>query len=207
VALTFDFGGRVGDALAIVRYLEAQHVDATVFSTGAQADLAATDATVRQVFTVVCGSAHLTLGNHSMTHADFASLAPDAMRTQLLDAEAALGRVCPEKSPRPLFRPPNGSLGGWRTATYYGILDAVGSAGYSRTVTWDIDTLDWGAPGTTYYRSAGQIAANVESNGRGGSIVLMHLGGYETLEAIQVLVPWLRASGYRLVDLHEMLGV
>ncbi len=208
VALTFDFGGRIGDALQIVRYLEGQDVHATVFSTGDQAVLAASNATVRDVFGVVCeAGAPFAVGNHSMTHADFAGLTTARMKAELTDAQSALAAACPAKSPLPLFRPPNGSLGGWRTPTFYRILDAVGSAGYSRTVTWDIDTLDWGAPGSSYYQAADVIVAKVESKVRGGSIVLMHLGGYNTLAAVQVLVPWLRDRGYELVDLHELLGV
>jgi peptidoglycan/xylan/chitin deacetylase (PgdA/CDA1 family) len=142
-----------------------------------------------------------------MTHADFATLEPARMTSELTSAQAALARVCPAESPLPFFRPPSGSLGGWRTAKFFEILDTVGAAGYSRTVAWDVDTLDWGAPGTKYHRTAAQIVSNVEAKATGGSIVLMHLGGYETYAAVQVLVPWLRSHGYQLVDLHEMLGV
>lgn len=207
VALTFDFGGRIGDALDIVRYLEAADVNATIFSTGDQAALAATNATVRGVFAVACAAASpFSIGNHSMTHADFARLTTAGMLAELRGAQDALATTCPARSPLPFFRPPSGSLGGWRTPTFYGILDAVGSMGYSRTVTWDVDTLDWGAPGTTSYRTADQIVATVEGKVRGGSIVLMHLGGYNTYAAVQVLVPWLRGHGYQIVDLHELLG-
>jgi len=208
VALTLDFGGRVGDALAIVRYLADRGVPATVFSTGAQADLAAGDAVVRQVFEVVCAPGGLfAIGNHSMTHPDFATLRPKQMREELAAAEAAIDRACPGRSTRPLFRPPFGSLGGWQTATFYRILDAVGAAGYSRTVAWDVDTLDWAAPGTDRHQTAAQIVARVQAKVRGGSIVLMHLGGYETYDALRILVPWLRGQGFELVTLAEMPGL
>ena len=44
IALTFDMGGRVGDALAIVDWLVDHDVHATIFMTGAMADNPNTDA-------------------------------------------------------------------------------------------------------------------------------------------------------------------
>jgi peptidoglycan/xylan/chitin deacetylase (PgdA/CDA1 family) len=86
------------------------------------------------------------------------------------------------------------------------VLAGVGAAGYGYTVTWDIDTIDWrpianDPPGPT----AAQIVAKVVGNARGGSIVLMHLGGYETLEALPGVVTGLRNAGYDPVTLDEMI--
>ena len=52
VALTFDMGGRVGDALAIVDWLIEHDVHATVFMTGAMADNPNTDAG-RKVLSII----------------------------------------------------------------------------------------------------------------------------------------------------------
>ena len=87
------------------------------------------------------------------------------------------------------------------------MLAAVGAAGYSYTVTWDIDTIDWrpiknDPPGPT----ADGIVARVLGNAEGGSIVLMHLGGYETFEALPRIVDGLEAAGYDLVTLDEIVG-
>ena len=43
-------------------------------------------------------------------------------------------------------------------------------------------------------------------NAEGGSIVLMHLGGYETFEALPRIVDGLEAAGYDLVALGEIVG-
>lgn len=56
-------------------------------------------------------------------------------------------------------------------------------------------------PGPT----ADQIVAKVFANAQGGSIVLMHLGGYETLKALPRIVDGLRADGYVLVSLDELV--
>ena len=192
-------GGRIGDALTIVKWLVDHDVHATIFMTGAMADNTNTDAG-RQVLAIV--DAHpgqLTLGNHSYTHRDFRNLSAPEIRDELRRTEAAIAPYCAQ-DPRPFFRPPNGGYDA-------DVLAAVGAAGYRYTVTWDIDTIDWrpiknDPPGPT----ADQIVAKVVGNAQGGSIVLMHLGGYETFEALPRIVQGLEAAGYDLVSLNQMLG-
>jgi len=198
VALTFDMGGRVGDALAIVSWLVDHDVHATIFMTGAMADNPNTDAG-RQVLAIVQAHPELfTLGNHSYTHRDFRNLTAAEIHSELLRTEAAIAPYCTQNL-HPFFRPPNG---GYNAA----VLAAVGTDGYRYTVTWDVDTIDWrpivnDPPGPT----ADQIVAKVLGNTRGGSIVLMHLGGYETYEALPAIVEGLRARGVQLANLDELL--
>jgi peptidoglycan/xylan/chitin deacetylase (PgdA/CDA1 family) len=70
---------------------------------------------------------------------------------------------------------------------------------------WDIDTIDW-RPVADGGPTAAQIVTKVVTNARGGSIVLMHLGGYHTFEALPQMVEGLRARGLEPVKLSEMLG-
>jgi len=190
-------GGRVGDALAIVDWLVDHDVHATVFITGAMADNPYTDAG-RQVLASIDEHPGLfTLGNHSYTHRDFRTLTASEIRDELRRTEAAIAPYCPQ-DPRPFFRPPNGGYDA-------NVLAAVGAAGYRYTVTWDVDTIDWrpiknDPPGPT----ADQIEAKVLGNAQGGSIVLMHLGGYETFKALPRIVEGLRAADYDFVTLDEM---
>ena len=197
VALTFDMGGRVGDALAIVSWLVDQRVHGTVFMTGAMADNENTDAGRLVLAAVEAHPDLFTIGNHSYTHRDFRTLTPGQIREELRRTEAAVAPRCSQDL-RPFFRPPNGGYDA-------DVLAAIGAAGYRDTVTWDLDTIDWrpvknDPPGPT----ADQIVAKVLGNAEGGSIVLMHLGGYETLEALPRVVEGLRAAGYDLVTLDEM---
>lgn len=199
VALTFDMGGRVGDSVAIMTWLAEHRVHATVFMTGAMADSTATDAG-RRVLAIVDGHPDLfTLGNHSYSHPDFRTISAAAMAAELRRAETAIARHCAQ-DPRPFFRPP---YGGYNSA----VLAGVGAAGYRWTVLWDIDTIDWrpiknDPPGPT----ADQIVAKVVGGAKGGSIVLMHLGGYETYKALPRVVAGLADAGLDLVTLDEMLG-
>ena len=192
-------GGRVGDALAIVDWLVDHDVPATVFMTGAMADNVNTDAGRRVLAMVEAHPELFTLGNHSYTHPDFRTVTAAEIRDELRRTEVAIAPYCSQNL-KPFFRPPNG---GYDDA----VLAAVGGAGYRYTVTWDIDTIDWrpiknDPPGPT----ADQIVAKVLDRAQGGSIVLMHLGGYETFEALPRIVNGLGDAGYELVNLDELLG-
>jgi len=192
-------GGRVGDALAIMSWLVAHEVHASVFMTGAMADNANTDAG-RTVLGIIEAHPDLfTLGNHSYTHRDFRTLTAAEIRDELRRTEAAIAPYCSQDL-RPFFRPPSGGYDAE-------VLAAVGAAGYRDTVTWDVDTIDWrpvnnDPPGPT----TDQIVAKVLANAQNGSIVLNHLGGYNTYAALPRVVAGLRAAGYELVTLDELFA-
>ena len=192
-------GGRVGDAIAIVDWLVDHDVHATIFMTGAMANNSNTDAG-RKVLAVVGAHPDLfTLGNHSYSHRDFRDLTASQIRDELRRTEAAIRPYCSQDL-RPFFRPPNGGYDA-------DVLSAVGAAGYRYSVTWDIDTIDWrpianDPPGPT----ADQIVAKVLGRAQGGSIVLMHLGGYETFEALPRVVGGLRSAGFELVHLDQLMS-
>jgi peptidoglycan/xylan/chitin deacetylase (PgdA/CDA1 family) len=81
----------------------------------------------------------------------------------------------------------------------------AGSIGWSTIVMWDIDTIDW-RPESDGGPTAAQIVAKVVDNAQGGSIVLMHLGGFNTLEALPGILGGLRAKGLQPVTLEVMFG-
>ena len=100
--------------------------------------------------------------------------------------------------PRPYFRPP---YGGWDAD----VLDGVGAGGYGFAVMWDVDTIDWlpvadGGPTTA------QIVNRVTTKAQGGSIVLMHLGGYNTFAALPQVVSGLRGRGLEPATLGKVIG-
>ena len=197
VALTLDMGGRVDPALAIMTWLRDHGVQATIFMTGSMADSTVTDVG-RQVLARIDARPDLfDLGNHSYSHPDMTALSVAGMIAELQRAEAAIDAHA-TSSPRPFFRPPYGA---WSTS----LVNAAASAGYRSTVMWDIDTIDW-KPIVDGGPTAQQIVDKVVSRAQGGSIVLMHLGGYETLAALPGIVSGLQARGFQLVTLGTMLG-
>jgi peptidoglycan/xylan/chitin deacetylase (PgdA/CDA1 family) len=194
VALTFDGGGRAGDSVAIMRWLGDHNVPATIFITGESA----VTSTGRDVISIINARPDLfDLGNHSYDHPDMSNLTVAHIVDQLQRAEAAILATA-KQSPRPIFRPPYGA---WDDD----VLIGAGRAGYRWSVMWDVDPIDWkavldGGP------TSRQIATRVLSKAQNGSIILNHLGGWNTLGALPSVVAGLRARGYTLVTLDTLLG-
>jgi peptidoglycan/xylan/chitin deacetylase (PgdA/CDA1 family) len=194
VALTFDIGGRLDPALDIMDWLVAHRVKATIFPTG---EIASTTQVGRAVLAIVRDHPELfSLGNHSWDHPSFTELAADEMADELIRTENAVAPLA-GRTTRPWFRPP---FGAWNTA----VRDGVGAAGWPTLVMWDVDTIDW-RPTSDGGPTAGDIVAKVLANAQSGSIVLMHLGGYNTLDALPGMVAGLQDRGLRPVTLDEML--
>jgi peptidoglycan/xylan/chitin deacetylase (PgdA/CDA1 family) len=208
VALTFDMGGRMEPAVDIMNFLVANEVCATIFATGVMSQTAQG----QQVLAIIRAHPELfEIANHTMYHCDLVrggggspSTAPctggpfsaDRIRQEMTDAEAIL-RAGTGQDPRPYWRPPYGSVS-------QAVLDAVASVGYTKTFLWDIDTIDW-KPIADGGPSAEQIAAKVVTNAVNGSNVLFHLGGYETLDALHLIVPGLRDRGLTITSLSDLL--
>ena len=209
VALTFDMGGRMDPAVDIMNFLVANDVCATIFATGVMSETPQG----QQVMAIIAANPGLfEIANHTMYHCDLArggggspSTAPcaggpfgaDRIRQELTDAQSILAAGTGQ-DPRPYWRPPYGSLN-------QAVLDAAAAAGYTKTFMWDIDTIDW-KPIADGGPSAEQIAANVINNAVNGSNVLFHLGGYETLDALHLIVPGLRDRGFTLTSLSDLLN-
>ncbi|MDQ2966469.1 MAG: polysaccharide deacetylase family protein, partial [Chloroflexota bacterium] len=195
IALTLDMGGRLDPAVAIMTWLVDHRVKATIFPTG---NLGSTTDIGLEVLQIIRDHPDLfELANHSWDHPSFTDLSAAEMADQLWRTEQALAPLSGQTT-RPWFRPPYGA---WTKA----VRDGVGAAGWQYLVMWDIDTIDWrptadGGPTRT------DIEAKVLAKAQGGSIVLMHLGGWNTLDALPGIVDGLRVKGLRPVTLEEMLG-
>jgi peptidoglycan/xylan/chitin deacetylase (PgdA/CDA1 family) len=195
IALTFDMGGRVDPALDIINWLIQHQVPATIFMTGAMAENPNTSAG-REVLQLVAAHPELfDLGNHSYSHPDFTTLADAAIQAELTNTEVAVAKTTPVAM-RPRWRPPFGAYDDR-------VLREVAKAGYSQTILWDVDTIDW-RPESEGGPTAAQIVSKVLNNTQGGSIVLMHLGGYHTLEALPGILNGLAARGFSFTTVSSM---
>jgi peptidoglycan/xylan/chitin deacetylase (PgdA/CDA1 family) len=195
VALTFDMGGRLDPAVEIMDWLIANGVKATIFPTGLSGTT--TDLGLLVLARVRDHPELFDLANHSWDHPNFTELTAAEMADQLQRTEDALAPIV-GRTTRPWFRPP---FGAWTAA----VREGVGQAGWGYTVMWDIDTIDW-RPTSDGGPTATDIVAKVLSRAEGGSIVLMHLGGWNTLEALPGILAGLRERGLEPVTLSEMFG-
>lgn len=194
IALTLDMGGRLEPAVQIVQWLIDHDVHATLFPTGKSGTQ--TDQGRAAMQLAATRPDLFDFANHSWDHPDFRGLTAAQMASQLTSSETALLPVV--GTTKPWFRPP---MGGWNADVRAGI----GAAGWRYLVMWDVDTIDW-RPVADGGPTAGGIVAKVRDNARGGSIVLMHLGGWNTLEALPGILDAVADLGLEPVTLTEMLG-
>jgi len=185
VAIGFD-DGPARDTPAFVRMLEASHARATFFMIGRQLSAAYRDTLVRELGD---GDA---LGDHTFSHPDLTRSGDAA--AQLREPIGAI-RALTGYTPC-VFRPPYGAYDA-------SVLRTARSLGLA-TVLWNVDPSDWAQPGTR------AIERRVLAQVRPGSIIISHDGGgrrAETLAAYPSIIAALRARGYRIVTVPELLGL
>ena len=197
IALTFHLGAVVDPAPAMMAWLRDNEVAATIFVSGAAVERNDSDAG-REVMQIIDARGDLfELGSHGYATEDFTMLTPEQVIEELRRTEAALTSRAGQ-DPRPLFAPPAGA---WSTT----VLAAAGRAGYDWAVLWDVDPVDW-KPMAQGGPSSAEIVDRVLGTAQPGSIVLLQLGGPETLGALPDLVAALRQR-FRLVRVSELLGL
>ena len=204
VALTFDMGGRMDPTVDILNFLVANGVCATIFPTGD----ASQTAQGRAALAIIHAHPELfEVGNHTINHcnlrdggggADCPASRPTSafVSWELRGAEAIIAPLA-GASTVPYWRPPYGAVDS-------GVAASAAAAGYSKTFMWDIDTIDW-RPVADGGPSAAQISAKVVNGARSGSVVLMHLGGWNTLSALPSILSGLRGRGFVTTSLSDML--
>ncbi|WP_114570623.1 LysM peptidoglycan-binding domain-containing protein [Exiguobacterium flavidum] len=186
VALTFDDGADGANIAKILSILSTNSVKATFFLTGTGMK------NHPQSIKNIAAKGH-QIGNHSYTHPDFTKLTATQMKSEL-DKTEALAKSLTGKTTKPIFRAPFGAVNST-------VLNGVGAAGYTRTIQWNIDTIDWKGYTST------QIINRVVPNIVPGSIVLMHTGAGApgTPVALPTIIKQLKAKGYKFVTISELL--
>jgi len=183
VALTFDDCRDREGVLALLRTLRGEGVPATFFPYG-YAVRRAPDLW-RQV-----AAAGFPIGNHTLSHPNLVTLAEGAVRYEF---RAWRRIVEPIVGPAaiPYARPPYGSF---NPAT----ARAAAREGYPTLVLWDIDTRDWARPSAA-------VIADRAGRGTNGSIILMHCGPRQTVDALPAIIAGYRARGFGFVTIPELL--
>jgi peptidoglycan/xylan/chitin deacetylase (PgdA/CDA1 family) len=194
VALTFNLDTS-GLGLDIVSWLVQHGVHATVFVSG---HLAGSDPTTNQVLQALGQHPDLfAIGNEANDGAALGSMSASQVSAQVTTADTAI-QSASGLSSKPFFRPPFGT----QNPTIRG---AVASVGFNYTILWDVDTND-ATPSAQGGPTAQDIVSRVLSRASGGSIVLLHLSGGHTLEALPGIIDGLNQAGLAPVTLAEMFG-
>jgi peptidoglycan/xylan/chitin deacetylase (PgdA/CDA1 family) len=185
IALTFDDGPGPYTP-QILEVLERMHVHATFFEIGEMLRYFSASA-AREIRD---GD---VIGDHTETHPEMAKLSAHDQREELIEQIARIELL---GGPRPdLFRPPYGSF----DATTMRQLHRL----HLLMVLWSADTQDYLRPGVA------TILARALAGAKPGAIILMHDAGgdrSETVAALPSVIRELRARGFRLVTVPQLLA-
>ncbi len=196
IALTFDDGPDPQWTPKILDVLKAEHAPATFFAIGQQCEKYGS--LVRRIYR----EGH-EFGNHTWTHPDISSISGQYFQVELNLTERYFASVLGVKPL--LFRPPYSIDQEPDTSDQVRPLQIAQDLGYI-TVGDKIDPNDWhNDPRPT----AAQITQSVLDQLDRGNIILLHDGGGnrgETVRALPMIIDQLRARGYQLVLVSDLLG-
>jgi|GEM_PF-389817 len=190
IALTFDDGPDSRFTPRVLDVLKKHNVKATFFVMGSRVK------GVPRVARRIADEGHV-MGNHTYWHPKLWRQSAGRIRWEALETDHAILEVA-GYAPK-LFRPPYGAL-------TEELLTQLSAMNYT-VVGWNVDSLDW------KQLPADQVEANVVSNVRPGSIILMHSGGNwdqdlsGMVEALDRIIPRLKEQGMTFVTIPELLGV
>jgi peptidoglycan/xylan/chitin deacetylase (PgdA/CDA1 family) len=183
VALTFDDGpGPFDDRL--LQILKDNDAKATFFLIGNK--VAANPAGAKRI-----ADAGMEIGNHTWEHPNMATIPTDDIAGQFSRANGAI-TAATGRAPT-IYRPAGGlsSEAVRQTAAKFGLAE----------ILWDVIPFDWvndSNTAATRYMLMTYI--------KPGSVVLFHDTYSSTVDLVYQFIPVLKANGYRLVTVSELLG-
>ncbi len=183
VALTFDDGpSPYTDRL--LQILKDNDAKATFFQIGNK--VAANPAGAKRVV-----DAGMELGSHTWEHPNMTTIPPEDIAAQFSRANDAIVAATGRKPS--LYRP----AGGLSNAA---VRQAAGNFGLAE-ILWDVIPFDWANDSNTA-ATRQVLMAQIKP----GSVVLFHDTYSSTVDLVYQFIPVLKANGYRLVTVSELLG-
>lgn len=205
IALTFDSGWIYDQTIPILDVLDQHGVKATFFPRAGW--LIGSDGGIkgRELGKEIVRRGH-TVGNHSLEHKHMTKMSAAEFREDIRESTRIIEEVC---GVRPyLFRPPYGENYSDQ------LLTILAEEGYPYTIMWSIDTLDWDAGNTRKVDGketlidvnfiVNRVLKNEEKKKNNG-IVLMHVGGPATAQALPEIIDGLKEQGYSFTTVDKML--
>ncbi|MBQ7455897.1 MAG: polysaccharide deacetylase family protein [Clostridia bacterium] len=183
IAITFDSANAVSKTPKILDLLDEYGAKCTFFLQG----------------TFVKGNPEIVreieargheLANHSYAHPEMPELTNDEIIADFNKSDAIFTEVLGHSVS--LYRPPSGSS----TQRDRAIARALGQ----EVIKWDIDSRDGFEDSTL-----NTILYRVKNNAGPGSIILMHVYGRYTLDALNILLPYYIEQGYEFVTVSDLL--
>jgi len=185
VALTFHGAGDKAMANKLLGILKSTQTPVTVFAVGAW--LKADNSIAKRIL----DDGH-DLGNHTMNHLQSKTLSATKLDSEISGCATELISLIGNHGK--FFRP---------SGTQYStalIRKTAIKYGYKKCISYDVDSHD--------YQDVGKAAVvkNVMGTVKNGSIVSLHFGHQDTIDALPTLLTQLHAKGLAPVTLSTMLG-
>jgi len=183
VALTFDDGPSPFDD-RLLQILKDNDAKATFFLIGNK--VAANPAGAKRI-----ADAGMEIGNHTWEHPNMATLPMEDIAAQFSKANDAI-TAATGRAPT-LYRPAGGlSTDAVRqTASTFGLAE----------ILWDVIPFDWANDSNT-----AATRSLLMTQIKPGSVVLFHDTYSSTVDLVYQFIPVLKANGYRMVTVSELLG-
>jgi len=204
VALTFDDGPDPNWTPKILDVLEEKKAPATFFLIGLEADKFS-DLAAR-----IYREGH-EIGNHTFTHPDISNISQSFAKLELnLTEQLFAGKLGVRTV---LFRPPYSIDQEPDTEDQVRPLEATQQMGYI-TVGDKLDPNDWrDNPRRSAEEIKNEVLAHLppcaQYDQHCGNIILLHDGGgdrRETVRALSMIIDGVRAKGFEIVSVHELLN-
>lgn len=186
VALTFDIGVKgQGEVARVLDTLRDEQVRSTFFVIGVWAE------NNRDLLRRMVAEGH-EMANHTYDHPDLRQITDEQIAEQMRRTESIVVDTT-GRSTKPYMRAP---FGGYDDR----MLAALRRLGYT-VVHWSLDSTDWRAESTS-----DSVTEHVIAKAQPGDIVVLHAHSPKTAAALPAIIKSLKAKGYRLGTLSEVLG-
>lgn len=189
IAFTFDDGptAKTDALLSVFEDFNAKNTDFTAHATLFTVGSFITDENSAVLTRAV--SMNFELGNHTYTHTNLTTLSTEKIIDELKRTDEAL-KTFDGKAVH-LVRPAGGHAD-----------NRVLSCYRSTFINWtaDLDTRDWDTSSTE-----NDVYNALSKNLTDGGIVLMHQGYDKTVNAVKRLLPELKARGFQVVSVSELI--
>ena len=182
VALTFDAAWGADKTSKIVEILKSNNVGGTFFLVGFWSEKYPDK--IKEIH-----EAGITIGTHSNTHPKMSTLSAEKIKSELEISSSLIEKITGKKVE--YFRPPYGDY----NDTLINEADALGL----KTIQWSVDTLDWKGIG------ASEILERVKKDVKSGGIILMHNNSDHIVEALPLIINYLKSEGYKMVNIDELV--
>ncbi|KAA9015511.1 polysaccharide deacetylase family protein [Niallia endozanthoxylica] len=198
VAISFDDGPNPKYTGKILEILNKHDVKAAFFLIGQNASM------YPELTKRIYKEGH-EIGSHTFTHTDVMSISDKTLEFELNSTQRVIQGITGHSVV--MFRPPFLSLYEEHydlpSKEVFNKILKVQELGYT-VVSSSIDPKDWNG------KSANEIYENTIENVHNGQIILLHDSGGDrtpTIEALPKIIRWLKANGYSIVPVSELVGL